>query len=517
MFIETLFLFASLVITLLFFLYGFNHYYLLFAARKYIPPTAPAHLLAYRPRVAIHLPVYNEKYVIHRLIGACAQIAAGYGLAWVKIVIIDDSDDDTVEIINGLVEEYTQKGLQIEVLRRGSRQGFKSGALQAALDRTDEEFIVIFDADFFPEADFLERTLPFFALDENLGIIQTRWAHINRDYNLLTRAISIGIDVHFLIEQTGRYAAGCFQNFNGSGGILRKKALQEAGGWQADTLAEDLDASYRIQLQGYKVLFLRDLTIPGEIPSTVPSYKKQQGRWACGSLRTAKKLLPTLLKRRNLSLKKRLESFIHLTSYLVHPLMFATFILACLATLLHVKSYRVIDLNIENLAAITGARMHGEFSLNPQYLVWGLLGLMIILCTVAAWIPPILTLRAQSLPVSSRLASFVVLFFLGCGVSLSNTIEAGKALFTNRDWSFRRTPKYALKGERGDWRDKRYQVDLDFVCYLELACAALGLLSIFYSLWSSNYGILVILVPLTAAYGFVSILTILESQPELKV
>ena len=175
-------------------------------------------------------------------------------------------------------------------------------------------------------------------------VIQTRWTHINRNYNLLTRAIAIGIDVHFLIEQAGRYAAGCFQNFNGSGGVLRKRALMEAGGWQSDTLAEDLDASYRIQIQGYRILYLKDLQSPGEVPPTVPSYKKQQGRWACGSLRTAKKLLPTLMPNHNLGFRKRLQAFIHLTGYMVHPLMFTSFVLACLATLLRVDSFRVADI-----------------------------------------------------------------------------------------------------------------------------------------------------------------------------
>ena len=174
-----------------------------------------------------------------------------------------------------------------------------------------------------------------------MGIIQSRWTHTNREYNSLTKAIAIGIDVHFLIEQTGRYASGCFQNFNGSGGVLRKKALLEAGGWQADTLAEDLDVSYRIQLQGYRFLYINDLQSPGEIPPTVPSFKKQQGRWANGSLRTARKVLPTILSNRKLGLKKRVEAFIHLTGYMVHPLMFISFVLTFSATLLSVNSFRI--------------------------------------------------------------------------------------------------------------------------------------------------------------------------------
>jgi cellulose synthase/poly-beta-1,6-N-acetylglucosamine synthase-like glycosyltransferase len=514
MFIQAAFLTFSLILTLLFFLYGFNHYYLLRAASRYISPQLPLNPSGRRPAVEIHLPVYNEKYVIHRLIAACARMSETYGMDRVKILVIDDSDDETAEIVNKLVKEYQEKRFQIEVLRRGSRQGFKAGALQSALDRTEAGFIAIFDADFIPPADFLIQTVPFFIRDENLGIIQGRWTHTNRDYNLLTSAIATGIDVHFLIEQSGRFAAGCFQNFNGSGGILRKKALLEAGGWQSDTLAEDLDASYRIQLQGYRILYLRDLQSPGEVPPTVPSFKKQQGRWACGSLRTAKKLLPDLVTKRGLSFKKRLEAFIHLTGYMVHPLMFTSFLLACLATLLRIDSFRVAEKLSQFQGSFTIGTINTLLRSAPQYLAWGFIGLLILLCTVAAWIPPIVALRGQALPFWRKLTSILILYLLGCGISLSNTIEAGKALFTNRNWAFKRTPKYAIHHDDEKWRSKRYQVSLDYVCLLELILVCLGASAISYAIWRANFGVLLVLVPFTAAYAFVSTLTILQSMRE---
>ncbi len=513
MFMQVAFMSLSLLLTLLFFLYGFNHYYLLSAARWYRSPDVddtPGH----RPQVSIHLPVYNEKYVIRRLAAASARMAEEYGAERVKILILDDSDDDTSVEIDKVVEEYTKKHLQIEVLRREGRQGFKAGALQTALDTTEEEFIAIFDADFIPPADFLVRTMPHFAQDERLGIIQSRWTHINRDYNLITKAIAIGIDVHFFIDQAGRYAAGCFQNFNGSGGIIRKKALLEAGGWQADTLAEDLDASYRIQLQGYRVLYLADLQSPGEVPLTVPSFKKQQGRWACGSLRTAKKILPILLPNRKLGIKKRLQAFIHLTGYLVHPLMLSSFVLACLATLCRVDTFRVA-LPISPVPFSGGREtMRAVAAVALQNLPWVLLGSMIVLCTVAAWITPIVTLRIQDLAVSRNLSSLLVLFLLGCGMSLNNTIEAGKALLTNRNWAFKRTPKYAIQHGMEEWRDKKYQVPLDSVCFLELACVCLGVSAMGYAVWRSNFGVLLILAPYTVAYAFVCLLTIRQSRQE---
>jgi len=513
-FIQTVFLVFSIALTLLFFLYGFNHYYLLGAARRYKTPGLPPDSMAGKPRVAIHVPVYNEKYVIHRLVSACAGMAENYGIDRVKIVIIDDSDDETVEVIDQEVADYQARHLKIEVLRRFSRQGYKAGALQAALDRTEEEYIAVFDADFTPPPDFLVRSVPYFIQNERLGIIQGRWTHINRNYNVLTGAIAIGIDVHFLIEQTGRYAAGCLQNFNGSGGILRTKALLQAGGWQSDTLAEDLDASYRVQIQGYQILYLRDLYCPGEVPPTVPSYKKQQGRWACGSLRTAKKLLPILLPNRDFGFKQRLQAFIHLTGYLVHPLMFTSFVLACLATLLRVDVFHIDRVLTDLRSSVHSGGIGTAVSLSPRYLMWGLAGLLIVLCTIAAWIPPFTVMKAQPLPLWRKLSSFGILFFLGCGVSLSNTIEAGKALLTKRNWAFERTPKYAVQYGKEQWRDKRYQVSLDFVCILELVFVCLGGISIGYSILSSNFGVLVILFPFTAAYAFVFSLTILQSRPE---
>lgn len=515
LFFHTVFLLISITLTLLFFLYGFNHYYLLIASRRYKIPGAPVELMAPRPRVAVHLPVYNEQYVVHRLVTACTEMAEVYGVDRVRIVILDDSDDDTVHTINQEITEWRSRGFQVEVLRRDNRQGFKAGALQAALDQAQEEYIAVFDADFIPRPEFLIRTIPFFVQDDQLGILQSRWTHTNRNYNLLTEAIATGIDVHFVIEQAGRYAAGCLQNFNGSGGILRVNALLQAGGWHADTLAEDLDASYRIQMQGYHVLYLKDLHSPGEIPPTIPSFKRQQGRWACGSLQTARKLLPELLSSRNLGTKQRLEAFIHLTGYLVHPLMFASFLLACLSALLRVDVFRFGLLLADLRSSLASGMLSSVASFSPSYLVWSLAGVLILLCTIAAWIPPLVALKTEPLPWWRKLFNFITLFLLGCGISLSNTIEASKALLTKRSWAFRRTPKYAVQDGVDKWRDKRYQVALDFVWWIELLSISLGLLATGYSISQSNFGVLLILVPFTIAYIFVLLLTILQSRQEV--
>ena len=258
MVLQGVFLVLSSILTLLFFLYGYNQYYLLGKARLYHQP-ALAKSPQVRPAVSIHLPIYNEKYVVRRLMLACTRMAEAYGIDRVNILILDDLDDETASEIDRVVDEYKKKDFRMEILRRGSRLGFKAGVLEVALEKTPEDFVAIFDADFCPPADFLIRALPYLIQDEELGIVQGRWGHLNRNYNIQTKAIALAIDVHFLVEQTGRYAAGLFQNFNGSGGVLRKKAIIEAGGWQADTLAEDLDLSYRMQLLTYRILYLKDL------------------------------------------------------------------------------------------------------------------------------------------------------------------------------------------------------------------------------------------------------------------
>ena len=500
----------SLILTLLFFLYGFNHYYLLIATRKYKEPGLPDESND-RPNVSIHLPVYNEKYVIRKLIDACASMASVYGIEKVSIKILDDSKDDTTLEVDKIVEEYKKKHLNIETLRRGNRIGYKAGALQAALNSTEEEYIVIFDADFIPPPDFLVRTLPYFAHNDGLGIIQSRWTHLNRNFSQLTKAIALGIDVHFLIEQTGRFATGCFQNFNGSGGVLRKKAIVEAGGWQADTLSEDLDLSYRMQNIGYKIIFLKDLHSPGEVPPTVPSFKKQQGRWACGSLRTARKILPDLLHNKGFGWRLRLQAFIHLTGYILHPMMLIAFLLLCTVTLAGLNDTTTVN-SLTNASAQEAAQ--AAIAATFQQMAWGLLFWLIAFCTIAPWISMVVALKAQKLSLSENIISLITVFLLGYGVSMSNSIEAGKALLTNRDWEFKRTPKYADLNHNGDWKSRKYQIPLDFTWILELILSLLGVITIGYAILHSNIGALSILIPYTTAYAFVFTLTIVQSRKE---
>jgi cellulose synthase/poly-beta-1,6-N-acetylglucosamine synthase-like glycosyltransferase len=511
MLLQAGFFIVSIIATLLYFLYGFNHYYLLNSARRYKAPALPD-FSRERPTVSIQLPVYNESYVIRRLISACAGMAEAYGVDKVKIQVLDDSTDDTVLEVDKVVAEYGDKHINIEVKRRENRSGFKAGALQAALTGTTEEFIAIFDADFIPPPDFLLRTLPYFVQDVQLGIVQSRWTHINRDFNVLTQAIGHAIDVHFLVEQPGRYAAGCFQNFNGSGGVLRRKAVLDAGGWSADTLAEDLDLSYRMQMLGYRIVYLRDLLCPGEIPPTVPSFKMQQGRWACGSLRNARKILPGLLRNRQIKFKQRLQAIIHLTGYLIHPLMVISFLLSVLDVLVGVNNLNPIQGH--GLNPVTGnASPLGIFNFHAlQNLSWAILFPLIILCTIAPWVSLITTLKMQNLSLVRNLASLMVLVLLSLGISLSNLREAVKALLTNRTWEFTRTPKYADLENLQDWKKKKYQVPVDIIWISEFIFIVLGIWAIGTAIRQLNYPVLLILIPFTASYGFVMALSILQSR-----
>lgn len=514
LYVQIVFLALSIVLTFMFFIYGFNHYFMLSVMHRYRVPKLLPSVIEKRPFVSIQLPIYNERYVIRRLVEACARMVEAYGVGNAEICILDDSTDDTVKIVDQVVNEFRQKDIDIKVQRRPSRVGYKAGALQLALENTHADFIAIFDADYTPRGDFLLRTIPYLLQDENLAIVQSRWTHLNRDFNRVTSAVAIGIDVHFMVEQTGRYASHCFQNFNGSGGVLRRSALVEAGGWQSDTLAEDLDASYRIQMKGYRMLYLRDLYSPGEVPPTVPSFKKQQARWANGSLRTARKLLPSILVNPKIKLYQRIESFIHLTGYMLHPMMYISFLLASLGTILEVDTFLVHSHMLTPLGgafaafdAVTANRIHN--------LTWGILDVMILFSMVAAWLSPVVSLRQQKMAVRKNSMGLLVLFLLGSGISISNTVEAIKALLTNRQWEFKRTPKYAITKDTQGWQSRRYQVPLDFVFLLELGSVLLGVVATIIAIMHAHFWVLVILIPYTASYVFIAILTFQQSRPQV--
>ncbi|HET7091501.1 MAG TPA: cellulose synthase family protein, partial [Anaerolineae bacterium] len=272
--IELVYAFAIAALSI----YGFNSLYLVWRyartrRRPVIEPPAPREW----PRATIQLPIYNERHTIERLLDAVAAI--DYPRHRLQVQVLDDSTDDTVERVTALVDRLRREGLNAIHRHRGKRTGFKAGALAAALDEASGEFIAIFDADFVPPPDFLRRTIPWFAGDR-VGCVQARWEHLNRDYSRLTRAQALGVDGHFVVEQAARDRSGLFVNFNGTAGVWRKACIVDAGGWQHDTLTEDLDLSYRAQLRGWRFVYLPDLAVPAELPVQMDAYKRQQARWA---------------------------------------------------------------------------------------------------------------------------------------------------------------------------------------------------------------------------------------------
>ncbi|MGH9399273.1 MAG: cellulose synthase family protein, partial [Thermoanaerobaculia bacterium] len=268
------------------------------------------------PRVTVQLPIYNEVYVVERLVEAVA--ALDYPKELLEIQILDDSTDETRDIAKSVALRARARGLDVAYLPRDNREGFKAGALQRGLEAGRGEFLLIFDADFVPRSDLLRQALPHFS-DPGVGMVQARWEHLNRGYSLLTRIQSVLLDGHFVIEHTARNRSGCFFNFNGTAGVWRRRCLEEAGGWQSDTLTEDLDISYRAQLAGWRFVYLKDLVAPAELPVDMNGFKSQQHRWAKGSIQTGRKLLPAVF-RSAFSWKIKMEALVHLTANVAYVL-----------------------------------------------------------------------------------------------------------------------------------------------------------------------------------------------------
>jgi cellulose synthase/poly-beta-1,6-N-acetylglucosamine synthase-like glycosyltransferase len=299
------------------------------------------------PRVLLQLPIYNERLVVERLVSSAA--ALDWPRDRLTVQLLDDSDDDTSLLAEQAIQQARSQGLHIEHIRREVRTDYKAGALRHGLTLDDRcpqgasKFIAIFDADFLPPTDFLRRILPVFTDDEGLGMVQARWTHVNRSSNLLTKLQAILLDGHFVLEHGARFRGGHFFNFNGTAGVWRRAAIDEAGGWSGDTITEDLDLSYRAQLAGWRFAYLQALEVPAELPEDASAFKSQQHRWAKGSIQTALKLLPRILNS-PLPLRTRAEAFFHLAANLAYPLMFV--LLAVLPITLSLRSQDALFLNL---------------------------------------------------------------------------------------------------------------------------------------------------------------------------
>lgn len=379
------------------------------------------------PRVTVQLPVYNELYVVERLIDAVALL--NYPKEKLDIQLLDDSSDETVAIIAAKVARYKRQGLDIEHVRRPERVGFKAGALAYGLEFAKGEFIAIFDADFVPDPDFLLKTIPHFS-DPNVGIVQTRWEHLNEDFSLITQLQAFGLNAHFTIEQSGRYAAGFLANFNGTGGVWRKVAIADAGGWQSDTLTEDLDLSYRAQLRGWKFVYREDIGSPAELPVAMNALKSQQYRWMKGAAECARKLFVKVLRTPGVSLSMKIHAFYHLFSS-------ATFIL-------------VLILGIMSVPLIYIRSRHPEWEW--VFFVINLFQLNLLILITFYGIPFWLLEKENK----AKLAWYFPMYSsLMMGLSLHNTIAVIEG-YMGRKTPFVRTPKFNVTASTDSWNANVY-------------------------------------------------------------
>jgi cellulose synthase/poly-beta-1,6-N-acetylglucosamine synthase-like glycosyltransferase len=431
------------VVLILLSAYGAHRYVMLYLYYRHRrEKRLPASQFAELPVVTVQLPLYNEMYVTKRLLASVA--ALDYPKDKIEIQVLDDSTDETTEIVAVDVAALRQQGFAVEHIHRTNRLGYKAGALENGLQQARGEFIAIFDADFVPQPDLLQRTIHYFT-DTKVGMVQTRWGHLNENYSFLTRLQSMFIDGHFVIEQTARSRSGRFFNFNGTAGIWRRTCIEQAGGWEHDTLAEDVDLSYRAQIRGWNFVFLPEIVTPAELPVEMNAFKTQQHRWAKGLIQACKKTLPSLW-RADLPWKVKFEGTIHLTSNFGHVMLL---ILCCL---LHPAA-------ASSTQQATGGNSWTRFLLIdlPMFLAASVSVSAFYFCAQAE-------LHAKWW---KRLLYVPALMAVGVGLSVNNARAVLEAVF-NHQSEFVRTPKFGVCARTDGWRGNKYRALRGLVPYVEI-------------------------------------------------
>ena len=448
-FVFQIFLFCAIVIIG----YTCNFYYLAFLSSRRKDENFTSDIG--EPTITIQLPIYNEKYVATRLVDAvCAQ---DYPKEKMRIMVLDDSDDDTVNIMHQTVLKYQSQGFDISHVRRGTREGYKAGALKHAMKSTTSDFVAIFDADFIPPEWYLKKAIPHFT-NSKIGLIQCRWGHVNENYSALTQAQALNLDFHFLIEQKAKSNSHLFMNFNGTAGIWRKECIDDAGGWHTATLVEDLDLSYRAQMKGWKCLFLPDIVVDAELPVQMNGAKRQQFRWAKGSIQCAIKLLGSILLKRKITFDAKLQAFIQLTRHIVFPLMLIQFITLPILLASEVNLYIVSFLPAVTLAT---------------YLAMG----------PGAYLLVIHKMYKKNWKAHAKALPYLLVYSIG--MSVNNTVAVFDGVIGKKN-EFLRTPKYGIVKNDDDWRDKAYNLPFTKTTLLELFFAVYGILGIFIAIFSNN-------------------------------
>jgi len=451
--IETILVFLYFLFTLLMLPYGYNCFLMVMYSRKYrqINPN----IVQNYSLVTIQLPVYNEKHVVERLIEAISK------LDWprdkLEVLILDDSSDETKEIVDREVAARKAQGINISVIRRPERIGYRAGALKNALEYTHGKYLAIIDADFVPPRDFLERTVAAIETDPKIAIVQARWDHLNRDYSNFTEAFALGIDAYHIIEQSARSAIGIV-NFNGSAGLLRTEAIRDVGGWSWDILSEDIDISYRVQNKGWKTLYLRDLTVMGEIPPNMAAFRTQQGRWARGNVQCAKKFFGAVWRSPR-SLLQKFEASIHLTYYMVILWMFIALLVT--VPLLAMNQFPFVN--------------------SPLYL-----GLFSV-CLLSSFSLYYATLRWQGQSILKKIPYIGLLALVGYGISAKVSVEMFKGLMKNGG-HYERVPKFNIV-KKSDIIESSYAT-LKELPWLEMLMLVYTSFGIMFAFMNESWGVM---------------------------
>jgi cellulose synthase/poly-beta-1,6-N-acetylglucosamine synthase-like glycosyltransferase len=432
------------------------------------------------PCVTVQLPIYNEKYVARRLIDAVCKI--DYPKENMEIQVLDDSDDETSNVIDSLVDSYIKEGYDIKVIRRNSRIGFKAGALQNGLKFAKGEFIAIFDADFIPPVNFLVRLIPYFS-NPKIGLVQCRWGHVNEGFSVLTGAQAVSLDLHFLVEQKAKSISHLFMNFNGTAGIWRLTCIVDSGGWHTRTLVEDLDLSYRAQLRGWKCIFVEDMIVDAELPVQMNAAKRQQFRWAKGSMQVASKLLIGILVHGGISMDTKVQAFIQLTKHVINPLFLIQFLIFPILLALNIK------IQTTAWSAVVGIAI---------YVIMG----------PASYIFMIRKIWGKNW--KSKALQYLYLIFFASGISINNSIAVIDGVVGKKN-EFLRTPKFGVVQNKQQWKNKSYVLPFTKTTALEIFFALYGCIAIIISLMSWNPLFIPVIALQTLGFAYVAYLSITQS------
>jgi cellulose synthase/poly-beta-1,6-N-acetylglucosamine synthase-like glycosyltransferase len=465
--------------------YGLHRYalvYMYYKNRKNATAIDPPSKFAELPRVTVQLPIFNEQYVIERLVDAICKVE--YPKDKLDIQVLDDSTDETVAVASAVVERYAALGHPITYIHRKNREGFKAGALQNGMATSKGEFIAIFDADFVPPEDWLLRVVHHFS-DPKVGMVQTRWTHLNRNYSFLTEVEAILLDGHFILEHGGRSRSKVFFNFNGTAGMWRRQTIEDAGGWQHDTLTEDTDLSYRAQLKGWQFKYVQDIECPAELPIEMTAFKTQQARWAKGLIQTGKKVLPRVFKS-DAPFRVKVEAWYHLSANISYPLMIVLSTLLMPAMIIRSFGgwFQMLVIDLPLFLAST-------FSISSFYLVS----------------------QKELLP-RKWPRTFLFLPFLmamGIGLTLTNTRAVLEALFGVKS-AFKRTPKYNVQTKSDKAMAQKYRRRLGLVPWLELLVGCYFAVTCWYAFSSENYWTIPFLALFVLGYWYTGLMSLLQGR-----